>query len=132
MTNLLACKTFGQDLEKFLENAPGVKTVRFKNLLLGKDDKERQWIAQHSLTANMVGSLLSNLQYRFPFQAEQDGKTHYTDGKVDLVWGASGKYEYYDQDLLISRNRVMNYQEQVISLENKKAWGVEYANRIWS
>ncbi len=44
-------------------------------------------------------------------------KVIYENQKNKLIYGASGDFKYYNNDFIISNNRLMNYNEEEIKIE---------------
>ena len=118
LTKILEYDNFAKELKQFFENNQNIKTVRIKELLCGKEDTlQTKWIKKHKLEKEKRDIIIDELLMNYNFNCKLGEKVIFENGKNKLIYGASGGFKYYNSDLIISNNRLMNYNEENIKIE---------------
>lgn len=119
LTNILEHENFVEELKKYIDKHPNIKNVRLKELLCGKEDtSQTKWINDHRLDEKIINSILNYLLIDYKFKYKCGEKYVYENDKNNLIYGASGNFKYYNNDFIISNNRLMNYDEENVNIED--------------
>ena len=115
---ILGYDNFSKELKQFLENNQNIKTVRIKELLCGKEDTlQTKWIKEHKLEKEKIDIMINELLMNYNLNYKLGEKVIFENGKNKLIYGASGGFKYYNLNLIIFNNRLMNYNEENIKIE---------------
>ena len=117
LTNILNKSNFYSDLIEFVNKNKSVKIIRLKELLCSENDsKEKDWIIDHKLTVNEVEKIKNSiiLDKQNILEEKVGEKYFYNNEKIRIIYGETGDFKYYNKDLIISNNCLMNYQEEVM------------------
>lgn len=118
LTDILRCDKFAKELRKFIEKYSNIKTIRLKELLCGKEDtSQTKWIKGHKIEKEKIDIILKELLLNYKLNSKLGEKVIYENVKNKLIYGASGDLKYYNNDFIISNNRLMNYNEEDIRIE---------------
>lgn len=118
LTNILNCDKFVRELTTFVKNYSNIKTIRLKELLCGKKDtSQTKWIKEHKLEKEKVDIILDELLLNYKLSCKLGEKIVYENARNKLIYGASGDFKYYNNDFIISNNRLLNYNEEDIKIE---------------
>lgn len=118
LTNIIEYDEFAKELNEYIEKYPNIKTIRLKELLCGKEDtSQTKWIKEHKLEKEKIDIILKELLFDYKLNSKFGEKVIYENQKNKLIYGASGDFKYYKNDFIISNNRLMNYNEEDITIE---------------
>ena len=118
LTNILKYEKFAKELNEYIENYSNIKIIRLKELLCGKENtSQSKWIKEHKLEKGKIDIILKELLLDYKLNSESGEKVIYENKKNKLIYGASGDFKYYNDDFIISNNKLMNYSEENITIE---------------
>ena len=117
LTKKLNLSTFYNDLMTFTTNNHNIKTIRLKELLVPNNIcKEREWILRNNLDVSQIDEIKSSIIFdKNNILNKIIGEKYYYNKKnIEIIYGESGNYKYYKDDLIIFNNHLLNYNEEVI------------------
>jgi len=118
LTNILKYEKFAKELNDYIENYPNIQVIRLKELLCGKENtSQSKWVKEHRLEKSNIEIILKELLVNYKLNSKSGEKVIYENQKNKLIYGASGDLKYYNNDFIISNNRLMNYNEEDITIE---------------
>lgn len=118
LTDIIEYENFAKELNDYIENYPNIKIIRLKELLCGKEDtSQTKWIKEHRLEKEKIDRSLREILCNYKLNSKSGEKVIYENKKNKLIYGASGNFKFYNADFIISNNRLMNYNEEDISIE---------------
>lgn len=118
LTSILEIDKFDKELNEYIENYPNIKIIRLKELLCGKEDtSQTKWIKEHRLEKEKIDRNLRKILCNYKLNSKSGEKVIYENKKNKLIYGASGNFKFYNADFIISNNRLMNYNEEDITIE---------------
>ena len=98
-------------------NNHSIKTIRLKELLIPNNIcKEREWILKTKLDVSQIDEIKRSIVF------DQNNilnkiigeKYYYNNKNIEIIYGESGNYKYYKNDLIIFNNHLLKYNEEVI------------------
>lgn len=118
LTDIIECGKFYKELNEYIEKYPNIKEIRFKELLCGKKDtSQTKWIKEHKLEKEKIDILLKEFLSNYNFNSKSGEKVIYENQKNKLIYGASGDFKYYINDFVIYNNKLVDYNEEDITIE---------------
>lgn len=108
-TDYLETEDIGTKLEKFINENPSIKKIRFKKLMSGDFDNtiQAQWVREHSLSDEEISKLLNDLNLMSKGEI-------YSSKNGFIVYKPVGDY---DRDLVINDGEIKNYNHQAYSIK---------------
>lgn len=117
LTKNLNLQTFYNDLINFTNNNHSIKTIRLKELLIPNNIcKEREWILKTKLDVSQIDEIKRSIVFdKNNILNKIIGEKYYYNNKnIEIIYGESGNYKYYKNDLIIFNNHLLKYNEEVI------------------